>query len=178
MKPRHAQRIAMAALALITFGLASCGDGDNSSSNTSSNVDVQGELTISGQWARTSPATATTGAAYMTITSPIDDVLLTASVDESIATSVELHEMVMMGDHSMDMNDMDHSSMSGEMKMQQVMEIPLAAGKAVELKPGGLHVMFIGLVNPLQTGDTISLTLTFKSAGDVTISVPVSEDAP
>jgi len=129
----------------------------------------------------------------MTITSPIDDVLLGASVDSSIAESVELHEMVMASDDmSMDEGDMDHSSMSddtmdhsdmdndmsGEMKMQQVMEIALSAGTPVELKPGGYHVMFIGLVNPLQTGDTIELTLTFKNAGEITISVPVLEEAP
>ena len=203
MKHSHVKRLAIAGLALATFGLAACGDDDTSSSDTTAAADVQGELTITGQWARTSPAATTMGAAYMTITSPVDDVLLSASVDASIAESVELHEMVMASDDmAMDEGDMDHSSMSddmggemnddmsgemnddmsddmsGEMKMQQVMEIALPAGTAVELKPGGYHVMFIGLVNPLQTGDTIELTLTFQNAGEVTISVPVLEEAP
>lgn len=191
MKHSHIKRLAIAGLALATFGLAACGDDDTSSSDTTAAADVQGELTITGQWARTSPAATTMGAAYMTITSPVDDVLLSVSVDASIAESVELHEMVMASDDmAMDEGDMDHSSMSddmggemnddmsGEMKMQQVMEIALPAGTAVELKPGGYHVMFIGLVNPLQTGDTIELTLTFQNAGEVTISVPVLEEAP
>lgn len=201
MKHSHIKRLAIAGLALTTFGLAACGDDDTSSSDTTTAEDVQGELSITGQWARTSPAATTMGAAYMTITSPIDDVLLGASVDASIAESVELHEMVMASDDmGMDEGDMDHSSMSddtmghsdmgdemsddmsgdmsGEMKMQQVMEIALPAGTAVELKPGGYHVMFIGLVNPLQTGDTIELTLKFRNAGEVTISVPVLEEAP
>ena len=201
MKHSHIKRLAIAGLALTTFGLAACGDDDTSSSDTTAATDVQGELTITGQWARTSPAATTMGAAYMTITSPIDDVLLGASVDASIAESVELHEMVMASDDmTMEEGDMDHSSMSddtmasmsddtmgngdmgddmsGEMTMQQVMEIALPAGTPVELKPGGYHVMFIGLVNPLQTGDTIELTLTFKNAGEITISVPVLEEAP
>jgi copper(I)-binding protein len=88
--------------------------------------------------------------------------------------------MVMAGDHSMEGHSMDkdQSDMSGEMKMQQVMEIALPAGQTVQLKPGGLHVMFIGLVNPLQTGDSISLTLVFKNAGEIVIDVPVLEEAP
>lgn len=193
MKHSRINRLAITGLALATFGLAACGDDDTSSSDTTAAEDVQGELSITGQWARTSPAATTMGAAYMTITSPVDDVLLSASVDASIAESVELHEMVMASDDmAMDEGDMDHSSMSddtmghndmsddmsGEMKMQQVMEIALPAGTAVELKPGGYHVMFIGLVNPLQTGDTIELTLTFQNAGEITISVPVLEEAP
>ena len=192
MKHSHIKRLAIAGLALATFGLAACGDDDTSSSDTTAAEDVQGELSITGQWARISPAATTMGAAYMTITSPIDDVLLGASVDASIAESVELHEMVMASDDMAMDEDMDHSSMSddtmghsdmgddmsGEMKMQQVMEIALPAGTAVELKPGGYHVMFIGLVNPLQTGETIELTLTFQNAGEVVVLVPVLEEAP
>lgn len=196
MKHLYLTRLAITGLALTTFGLTACGDDDTSSTDTTSAEDIQGELTITGQWARTSPAATTMGAAYMTITSPIDDVLLGASVDASIAESVELHEMVMASDDMAMDEDMDHSSMSddtmghsgmdgdmdddmsGEMKMQQVMEIVLPAGTAVELKPGGYHVMFIGLVSPLKTGDTLELTLTFQNAGEVVVSVPVLEDAP
>ena len=177
MKHRYIGRLAIAGLALTTFSLAACGDDNTSSSDTTATEDVQGELTITGQWARTSPAATTMGAAYMTITSPIDDVLLSASVDASIAQSVELHEMVMASDDTMDHSDMG-DDMSGEMTMQQVMEIALPAGTSIELKPGGYHAMFIGLVNPLKTGDTIELTLTFQEAGAITISVPVLEEAP
>lgn len=198
MKQQHIKCLAIAGLALATFGLASCGDDDTSSSDTTSAVDEVTELIIEGQWARTSPAATTMGAAYMTITSPIDDALLSASVDPSIAEKVELHEMVMasddmsmddmtndsMDDMSMDdmsddsMDDMSDSGMSGEMKMQQVMEIELPAGTSVALEPGGLHIMLIGLVNPLETGDTIEITLTFQNGGEVVVSVPVLDEAP
>ncbi len=184
MKNKKVQRLAIAGLALATFGLAACGDDNTSSSDTTESSEEVTELVIEGQWARTSPAATTTGAAYVTITSPVDDVLMGASVDASIAGSVELHEMVMASDDMMMGNDdMDHSSMSGndmegEMKMQQVMEIALPAGTALELKPGGYHIMFIGLVNPLKTGDTLQLTLKFQKAGDIFVAVPVQEDAP
>jgi copper(I)-binding protein len=198
MKHRHVQRLAIAGLALTTFGLAACGDDNSSSSDTTAAVEEVSELLIESQWARTSPSATTMGAAYMTITSPIDDALISASVDPSIAESVELHEMVMASDEmskedghdhsSMSEGDMDHSSMSddsmadsgmsGEMKMQQVMEIALPAGTPVALEPGGLHVMLIGLVNPLETGDTIEITLTFRNGGEVVVSVPVLEEAP
>ena len=197
MKKVKITRIAIAGLAVATMGLAACGD-DNSSSNDTTEVSEETELTISGEWARTSPAATTMGAAYMTIVSPIDDALISASVDSSVAETVELHEMVMadsmmsdemsddmssdMGDDSMS-EDMDHSSMSGddmsgEMKMQQVMRIELPAGTPVALEPGGYHIMLIGLVNPLETGQTITVTLTFENAGEVVVEVPVQEEAP
>lgn len=198
MKKQRYTRIAIAGLAVATLGLAACGDDDSSSTDTSEMSDVA-ELTIAGQWARTSPSATTMGAAYMTITSPVDDALVSASVDASIAEAVELHEMVMAnGDDAMegDMSeDMDHSSMdstmsstmdsamdsedmSGEMKMQQVMRIELPANTPVALEPGGYHIMFIGLVKPLETGQTISITLTFENAGEVVVEVPVLEEAP
>lgn len=185
-------RMAVAGLAVATLGLAACGD-DDSSTNDTTEINQVDELTIAGQWARTSPTATTTGAAYMTITSPIDDALVSASVDPSIAEAVELHEMVMSENMTSDSmsGDMDHSSMdstmdsmmdsgdmSGEMKMQQVMRIELPANTPVALEPGGYHIMFIGLVKPLETGQTLSITLTFENAGEVVIEVPVLEEAP
>jgi copper(I)-binding protein len=52
---------------------------------------------------------------------------------------------------------------------------PLPAGATLELKPGGKHVMLMGLVNPLAPGQTYQLTLNFEKAGPITIEVPVRE---
>ena len=58
---------------------------------------------------------------------------------------------------------------NGMMKMAQLTEgLPLAAGQAVELKPGGNHLMLIGLTAPLVAGETVPLTLTFQDAKGVT----------
>ena len=104
------------------------------------------------------------GAAYMKITSPIDDELVSASVDSSVAMETQIHETVE--------ND------AGEMSMQEVESIPVAAGEQLELAPGGYHIMLMGLAAPLEVGTTIDVTLTMASGATVTVSAEVSEDAP
>jgi copper(I)-binding protein len=138
------------------LGMSSCASSDESAVTTPS-------IKVTGQWARTSPAATTMGAAYMTLSADTDDELVGASVDKSVAMMTEIHEIVMV---------------DGAMKMQQVSSIPVTAGTATELKPGGYHVMFMQLTEPLQTGDTIQVTLTFAKAGDIVVDVPIMEDAP
>jgi copper(I)-binding protein len=78
------------------------------------------------------------------------------------AAIVEIHEMKMDG---------------GMMTMRAVDRIVLPAGKAVELKPGGYHVMLMDLAKPLKEGDSVPLKLTFedKAGKKVTqdVNVPV-----
>ncbi len=87
---RTIRRVAGAAcvVGLLTLA-AGCGDDDSTSNTT---VAASSEIAITGQWARTSPMMATMGAAYVTITSPIDDKLLGASADSTVAATVEVHE--------------------------------------------------------------------------------------
>ena len=66
----------------------------------------------------------------------------------------------------------------GEMMMRPVAFIELPAGVAVELKPGGYHIMLLNLVEPLEVGTSFELTLVFEHAGQITIDVPVLEEAP
>ena len=187
--------VAVGALGL--FGVA-CGDDEDTAATTATpTTDAAAAApVIEGAWARNSPMMAGNGAAYMTITSPVADKLVGAKADPSVAAEVQIHEVVMlMPDDSMgsdttmgmDMGtdttmgmDMgtDDTMPSGEMTMQQVEFIELPAGTAVELKPGGYHVMIIGLVNPLEVGQTIQITLVFEKAGEITIDVPVLEEAP
>jgi periplasmic copper chaperone A len=84
------------------------------------------------------------------------DRLLSASAN--VSRSVELHTMSMDGD---------------VMRMRQLDAIELPAGKTVELKPGGLHIMFMGLKAPLKAGDSFPLKLKFEKAGEVTVEVKV-----
>ena len=67
---------------------------------------------------------------------------------------------------------------SGEMVMQEVESIAIPAGEAVELKPGGYHVMLIDLVAPLEIGQEFDVVLTFANAGEVTVTVVVADEAP
>lgn len=163
-----ARRVIVSLLcATSVVGLGACG-GDSAASDTTAVSDTTSPATpsieITGQWARTSPMATDMGAAYLTITSDTDDELLSADVDVSVAMMTQIHETVMGDD--------------GAMKMQEVDSIAVKAGTPTELKPGGYHVMLMQLKNPLKTGSTISLTLTFARAGEVTVEVPVLEEAP
>lgn len=140
----------------VLFGLTSCGSGSES-------IETKPTVEVTGQWARTSPAATTMGAAYMTLNSDTDDELVGASVDTSVAMMTEVHEIVMV---------------DGAMKMQQVLAVPVVAGTATELKPGGYHIMLMQLAKPLKTGESFQVTLTFAKAGKVVVDVPVMEDAP
>jgi copper(I)-binding protein len=159
---------AVAVLAVIsTIGLAACGNDSTATDTTVATEDslpATPSITVSGQWARTSPMATDMGAAYMTINSNMDDELLSAKVDMSIAMMTQIHETVMGDD--------------GAMKMQEVEKIDIKAGIPTELKPGGYHVMLMQLEAPLETGSIISVTLTFAKAGDVVVEIPVQEEAP
>ena len=60
---------------------------------------------------------------------------------------------------------------NGEMQMIPQASIPLAAGTKVEFKPGGLHVMLIGLKQELKVGDQFEITLHFKNHTDIVLNV-------
>lgn len=81
------------------------------------------------------------------------------SASSPIAGEVQLHEMAMDGD---------------VMKMRQVKDIVVPAGGAVELKPGGLHLMFMNIKAPLTAGETVPVKLKFAKAGEVEIKMPVN----
>jgi copper(I)-binding protein len=185
----------LVAVAALSTGLVACG-GDSESSDATPPASVQVGVEIAGAWARTSPMEVTLGAAYMTITSDVDDELTDVSVDPSIAATAEIHEMVMaeMSDTSSDttmamssdttmaMSDMSSDTTmsmgSGEMVMQEVESIAIPAGETVELKPGGYHIMLIDLVAPLELGQEFDIVLTFANAGEVTVTVVVADAAP
>lgn len=175
----------------IAATLAACGDDDGETADESATTAAATEDTaavdaaavdVADPWARAMAPTATTSAVYMTLTAAEDDRLVAASVDVTIADTVELHEVVPadggdMGGGDMDGGDMDGGDMGGmgEMVMQEVEFIELPAGEAVELKPGGLHVMLLGMRRQLEAGETIDVTLTFEKAGETTVTAEVRE---
>jgi periplasmic copper chaperone A len=85
------------------------------------------------------------------------DQLISAS--SPVSGEVQLHEMTMDGN---------------VMKMRQVKEVVVPAGATVELKPGGLHLMFMNIKAPLTAGDTVPVKLKFAKAGEVEVRMPVN----
>ena len=103
---------------------------------------------VADAWARgTVPGQSSSGV-FMRITSPEGGRLV--GVASPWAGMAEVHEMKMDGDM---------------MKMNAVAYVELPAGKAVELKPGGHHVMLMGLKQQLKGGDHLPLTLTIENVG-------------
>ena len=184
-------------LALASLLGAACGSdsatdaGSGGSAGTGAET-ASGTLEISDVWARTSPASVDTGAAYMTITGGTDDdTLLSASVEASVAGMVQIHEMVPAGEgtgDTMAMGGSDTSMAMGSdtsaaedeaMVMQELKDgLAIPAGDTVKLAPGGYHVMLLELAEPLKEGATFDLTLTFEQAGEKTVPVEVRTDAP
>ena len=122
-----------------------------------------GDLMLSRAWARQSFGKAVNSAGFLSIKNmgKSDDTLLGAS--SSISKKTELHTHIRDGD---------------VMKMRRVEDgVKVPKGGSAELKPGGLHVMFIGLKEPLKQGVTFPVTLKFKHAGDVTINMTAQKMA-
>ncbi len=183
---------------LLTASLTACGDDDDTASDSTTTTEApKPGVEVEGAWARTSPMDAKNGAAYMVLTSTVDDALVGASVAPTVAAKTEVHETVpvdsdssttmmsapsttMMAGSGTTMMAGSGNTMPGnpEMMMRPVAQIELPAGEAVELKPGGYHVMLIDLVAPLEVGSTVQVTLQFEKADPMTVDVPVRDDAP
>jgi len=116
-----------------------------------------GKLMIHEPWARATPGQAPNGAAFLTIRNAGDADSLVAATT-AVAKRTELHTTQMDG---------------GVMKMRHVAAIEVPAKGAAELKPGGYHVMLMGLKQPLKEGDVFDLTLRFAGGEEITVSVPV-----
>lgn len=116
-----------------------------------------GPITIEHPHARATLPGQPTGGAYLTLANGgADDRLVAVRAD--VSERVELHTMAMEGD---------------VMRMRELDAIELPAGKQVALKPGGLHIMLIGLKRPLKAGERFPMTLRFENAGEVTVQVDV-----
>lgn len=123
-------------------------------------------VNVEGAWARATVQGQKASGAFMKLTASADTKLV--GVASPVAGVAEVHEM------KMDNGMMTMRAVDGG--------LALPAGKAVELKPGGYHVMLMDLKVPLQKDTTIPVTLVFKdAAGKETrteLKLPVSMAAP
>ncbi|TAJ22258.1 MAG: copper chaperone PCu(A)C [Rugosibacter sp.] len=119
------------------------------------------EVTVQNPWIRPSvPQQKVTGA-FMSITSTTDARLV--GITSPVAERVEIHEMTMEND---------------VMKMRALSSLPLVAGKAVKLAPGGsYHIMLFDLHQQIKAGDTIPLTLTIEDDQKRQSSIKVKANA-
>jgi len=118
----------------------------------------ESDVLIRNGWVQESPPSQTITAAYMTIENHTGADISLRSASTAVAQTVELHKMELV---------------DGMMKMHRVQLIDIPAGGTAELKPGGYHLMVIGLKKELKEGDKVTITLEFSSDRRETITIPV-----
>jgi copper(I)-binding protein len=117
-----------------------------------------GGLQIGNPWARATPKGATVGAGYLTITNKGAEADRLIGGSAAPAARFEVHTTVME---------------NGVARMRQVTGLEIKPGETVELAPGGMHVMLMGLKQPLRQGQAVKGTLVFEKAGTVAIEFTV-----
>lgn len=114
-----------------------------------------GSISINHPWARATPGAVKNSAAFMVFDNKgTADKLIGVSGD--VAKEIQIHSMI---------------TEAGVMKMREIKSLDIPANGRAELKPGGFHVMLIGLKDGLKEGATFPLKLKFEKAGEVTVQV-------
>jgi copper(I)-binding protein len=118
------------------------------------------QLSVQQPWARATVPSQKSSGAFMVLNAP-DGARLTG-VSTPVAGIAEIHEMKMDGD---------------VMRMRAIQGLDLPAGQTVELKPGGYHLMLMGLKQQLKEGEVVPLTLHVTDAAGqshaIALQVPV-----
>ena len=103
---------------------------------------------ISHAWVKTTVPGSRVSAAYMSIKSTKPLKLVKA--ETTVAGIAEIHNMTMK---------------DGVMEMKAELAFNVPAGKTIELKPGGMHIMLMQVAKPIKAGDKVPLKLTFDTGG-------------
>lgn len=112
---------------------------------------------VRSAWARIADAGATSGA-YLDLVNNDSVPLTLVSVTSDVSTNAEVHE-------TMSQDGMSH--------MMARPTLTVAPGATLAMKPGGLHIMLIGVTRTLAAGDSISLALRFADSTTVSTRIPV-----
>ena len=116
-----------------------------------------GSLEIIQPWTRATPATAQSAGGFLTITNKGTTPDRLVTVRSPVSAKVEVHE-VRMENNVMKMRELDKG-------------LEIAPGATVMLKPGGFHIMFMGLKAPVAKDSQVPVTLVFEKAGSIDIEL-------
>lgn len=119
-------------------------------------------IEIKQAWARALPPVVPNGAAYLQLT----NMTKKSDILESVTSDIAKHSML-------------HESYFDDEKvaMRHIDKLTVASKQTVVFKPGGYHIMLMGLKRPLTAGTSFNLTLHFKHAGAIITQVIVTEKA-
>lgn len=119
-----------------------------------------GALEIVQPWTRATPATAPSGGGFVTITNTGTTPDRLIAVRSAAADKTKIHEMKMEG-NIMRMRELENG-------------LEIAPGATVVLKPGGYHIMFMGLKAPFAKDAKVAATLVFEKAGSIDVELDVA----
>lgn len=120
-----------------------------------------GSIIIHHPWARASATSqAKTGAVYLKLENQGTSEVTLTGASTAVAKKAELHTHIMSDNGIMQMRPVEGG-------------IPVSSKEKVELKPGGLHIMLMGLPAPLFEGEVFDITLTFSDGSSGTVPVEV-----
>ncbi len=124
---------------------------------------LRAEITVENAYVLSASPMAKTGAVYMDLhnSDAVDDHLI--SVTTEIAARAEVHGHTDLGNSVMQMGPVEGG-------------VVIPAQGQRRLMRGGEHVMLMGLSAPLVDGATVTITLRFETAGDLTVQIPVDQD--
>jgi copper(I)-binding protein len=124
---------------------------------------AKGKVTVENAWARATFALAKTGAVYLSIDnqSKNDIKLLSVSVDPSVASDAQLHE-ILMQDEMMLMREAEDG-------------FEISAGSSLEFLTGGKHIMLVDLEKPLSRGENFVLSLIFEKNKVMRVPIEVKD---
>ncbi len=125
-------------------------------SSTAASADVM----VHDAYARATPPNAVNSAIFMHLMNKDDSARQVVDANSNSADVVELHNHIMA---------------DGMMQMRKVDSIDIPANGTAELKPGGMHIMLLGLKSDLHEGDNVKLTLKFANGETKNLSVPVKK---
>ena len=125
---------------------------------------LQAEVLLVDPYAKATPPNAKNSAAFMKIENKSNNDIELLAASSNISKVTELHT---------------HIEENGMKKMIQIPSIKIPANSSVELKPGGLHIMFLGIQNQINENSNIDLNLTFSDGKTYELTkIPVKKVIP
>ena len=115
-------------------------------------------LEVNSAWARATPAGARVGAVYMDLFNPGNVAETIVQVETAVARTAQIHRTI---------------NVDGMLKMRSAMPLTIGAGQGVSLAPAGMHMMLMGLSQPLVVGSSFNVTLVLQSGEALTVEVKV-----
>jgi len=144
---------------LCTLSACSQKQSDMEESNTDTEIVLpENSFELSDAWARPARENGVT-AVYLNVLNGTERADTLLALSSTASGLVELHETYDRGD--------------GMMGMREAEDPTFPANDAVQMVPGGKHIMLMQLNRELKEGDTVDLTLEFAGAGEITITAPV-----